>query len=88
MLKKFGLPLVALAGTVAFTAPKSASAQVGITVGPPYADPYYCANYYDPYNCPVYPYTYINPYPYGVYGGWGGGGGGGGGRGLGWSRRS
>jgi hypothetical protein len=63
MLKKLGIPMVALAGLLTFATPKPADARVrfGVTVGvpPPYA---YCSPY-SPY-CGPYAYPY-------VYGGWG-----------------
>lgn len=71
MLKKIGLPMMALAGTLAFTAPKPANAQVqfrvGVGVAPAYPyNPYVCSPY-DPY-CPAY--VAPAPVPY-VYGGGG-----------------
>jgi hypothetical protein len=83
MLKKIGIPILALAAILAFVAPTHANAAVrfGVAVGPvytypaPYPYPYaysYPYGYYNPY----YPYAYSYPYPYGFYGGgyyWGGG---------------
>ena len=84
MLKKLGIPVVALADLLSFGVPKKAEAGVhfgiGIGVAPPYSyyDPYYAAPY-SPYVYPygeayagpayVEPYTYVTPYSYGGY--WG-----------------
>jgi len=76
MLKKIGLPVVALGGMLAFAAPKQAGAQVrfGVSVGAPVYGPAYAApapvspynypgyNSYDPYYAPPYP-TYVAPAP-------------------------
>jgi hypothetical protein len=76
MLKKLGIPFVALMGMSMFAAPKTADAKVhfGVAVGAPPVYPYYqyCSPY-DPYCSPYvysYPYGYAYPQPY-VYGGWG-----------------
>ncbi|HKE21677.1 MAG TPA: hypothetical protein VKB88_04750 [Bryobacteraceae bacterium] len=78
MLKKVGLPMMALGAMLVLGAPKAAKAQVGlgVQVGPSYAAPYspYCS-VYDPYNCPPYVYSYPYAYPYVYGGGWGWGGG-------------
>jgi hypothetical protein len=89
MLKKIGLPMAALAGLLAFGAPRAAQARVHVGValaapvyaapvtpypyGYPYAAP---APYVDPYYAPTYvaPYSYVDPYfSVGIGGGWGGG---------------
>jgi len=85
LLKKLGVPILALVAMLAFMTPRPADAAVRFGVylgGPvypnyPYAYPY---SYYDPYYNPyVYPYAYGYGYPYGYaapyYGGlyWGGG---------------
>ena len=73
MLKKVGLPLIALSGMLAFAAPKQADAQVrfGVSIGAPVYGPAYVAPapvssynypYYDPYYVAPYP-TYIAPAP-------------------------
>ena len=75
MLKKIGLPMMALAGMMAVTAAKPASAQVrfGVGAAPAYGvapaynyDPSCSA--YNPYNAPVYTYQSVSPYVYGVRG--------------------
>jgi len=80
MLKKLGLPVMALAAMLTFGAPKPAEAKVhfGVVIGaPPVYNPY--CSVYNPYNCVpygyaypygayAYPYTYPAPY---IYGGWG-----------------
>jgi hypothetical protein len=62
MIKKIGLPLVALAAMLAFVTPKQADARVrfGVAIGGPvYTAPVpYAYPYYGPYN----PY-YAAPYP-------------------------
>ena len=84
MLKKIGLPMLALAGMLVFAAPPKADARVrfGIGIGGPvytapvpaypygYAAPYaYGPNYYAA-PAPVYPYDYgYAPYAYPYYGG-------------------
>jgi hypothetical protein len=89
MLKRVGIPLMALAGFLGFGAakPALAGAHFGIQIG---ASPAYCS-VYDPYYCPNaygtpygYPYNYgypgVDVYPYtygpgfGVYFGGGHGG--------------
>jgi hypothetical protein len=85
MLKKIGLPMIALAGLLAFAAPRAADARVhfGVSVGGPvYAAPapypygygYAPAPYVDPYYAPTYvaPAPYVDPY-FGVGVGIGGG---------------
>lgn len=84
MLKKLGIPILALAALLAFAAPTPAQAKVrfGFSIGPaypvspyvyayPYGYPHYYA--YGPYYPYAYPYAY--GYPYGYYSGgfyWGG----------------
>jgi hypothetical protein len=83
MLKKLGLPVMALAALLTFATPKPAAAKVhfGVVVGaPPVYTPYcsaydpYCSpyayTYTSPYSPYAYPYSYGYPAPY-VYGGWG-----------------
>jgi hypothetical protein len=72
MLKKIGLPLVALAGIMAFGAPRAAQARVhfGVAIGGPvytapvapypYGYGYAPTPYVDPYYAP----TYVAPAPY------------------------
>lgn len=69
MLRKLGLPMIALAGMLALGIPKPADARVhvGVAVGP--APVYQYCSPYDPY-CSPYAYPYGYSYPY-VYGGWG-----------------
>jgi hypothetical protein len=74
MLKKLGIPFLALMGMLMFAAPKAADAKVhfGVTFGAPPVYPFYqyCSPY-NPYCSPyVYPYGYTYQQPY-VYGGWG-----------------
>jgi uncharacterized membrane protein YgcG len=82
ILRKLGLPILALAGVMMFVGTPKADAQARFGVylgGPayPYAYPYPYGYgypyYYDPY---AYPYGYSYPYPYyggGFFGGfWGG----------------
>jgi hypothetical protein len=66
MIKKIGLPLIALAAVLAFATPKQADARVrfGVAIGGPvytapvpYAYPNYGYPYYSPYAAPVAPYT-------------------------------
>jgi uncharacterized membrane protein YgcG len=87
VLKKIGLPMMALAGLLAFGAPRAAQARVhfGVALGAPvYAAPVapypygypYAAPYVDPYYAPTYvaPAPYVDPYfSVGIGGGWGGG---------------
>jgi hypothetical protein len=71
MLKKIGLPLIALAGIMAFGAPRAAQARVhfGVAIGgpvytapvAPYPYAYAPAPYADPY---YYPPAYVAPAPY------------------------
>src|SRR5581483_11539274 len=75
MLKRLGLPVVALAGLLTLFTPLTASARphvrFGFSVGVPaytypytYADPYYDAPYVDPYAPGYYdyaPYSYVAP---------------------------
>jgi len=72
MLKKLGIPVLALAGMLAFATPQPAEAKVhfGVTIGAPPVYPYPYCSPYDP-ACAgyVYPYGYY-PQPY-VYGGFG-----------------
>lgn len=80
LLKKLGIPALALGGMLALTAPTPADAAVhfgiGVGVAPvypsyvyPYTSPYYNP-YYEPY---AYPYTYGYAYPEFYWGGgWGG----------------
>lgn len=78
LLKKLGIPTLALAGTMALFSPSPANAAVrfGVGVGvAPYYAPYAYPNPYYAYPYYGYPYAYA---PYGVYGGWGWGGGWGG----------
>lgn len=78
MLKKIGLPILALAAVMAFAAPQKADARVrfGISVGAPvyvapapapapYYDPYYAGdpNYYAPPAVDPYAYGYVAPAP-------------------------
>ncbi len=69
MLKKIGLPMLALAAITAFAAPQAAQAQVrfGVSVGAPvYGYPAYSAPVY---TAPApYPYGYVAPYAYPYYG--------------------
>ncbi len=80
MLKKLGLPVVALAGILTLFTPSAASAKVrwgfGVGVAPPVytypVNPY--AAPYDPYYAPYSnygPYTYGPSIGFGYYGGWG-----------------
>jgi hypothetical protein len=72
MIKKIGLPLIALAAVLAFATPKQADARVrfGVAIGGPvytapvpYAYPNYGYPYYSPYAAPVAPYD-VAPAPY------------------------
>jgi hypothetical protein len=84
MLKKIGLPMMALAGILAFGAPRAAQARVhfGVAIGgpvytapvAPYPYGYGYAPYVDPYYAPAYvaPAPYVDPY-FGVGIGIGGG---------------
>ena len=86
MIKKIGLPLVALTAVLAFATPKQADARVrfGVAIGGPvYTAPVPYAYPYNPYYAAPYPgYPgYIAPAPYvgpsvgvgiGIGGGWGG----------------
>jgi len=89
MLKKLGLPMIALAGLLTFAAPQKADAKIhfGIGIGGPvYTAPVppaypYNYNYYPydygyayPYVAPAYPYAYDYPYYGGSYFGFGFGG--------------
>ena len=80
-LKKFGLPVLALAGMMLFVGVPNADAAVhfGVYLGAPYAYPYAYGNPYGyPYAYPNYDYPYgygYYSYPYyggGYYGYWGG----------------
>jgi len=84
MIKKIGLPLMALAAVLAFGAPKQADAQVRFGVGVGIGGPAYVAP--APYVAPYAPYGYCSVYdpycagyaPYvgpsvGIGLGWGGG---------------
>ncbi len=69
MLKKIGLPMLALAGLMAFVAPHPADARVrfGVAIGGPvYPAPYpYAPAYVNPYYAPAPAYvapTYVDPY--------------------------
>jgi hypothetical protein len=74
MLKKIGLPIIALAGIMAFGAPRAAQARVrfGVAIGgpvyaapaAPYPYPYAYGPYPDPYYAPAYvaPAPYVDPY--------------------------
>lgn len=88
MLKKVGVPMLALAGLLAFGAPRAAQARVhfGVALGAPvyatpvapypYAYPYAAPGpYVDPYYAPAYvaPAPYVEPYFSVGVGGWGGG---------------
>ena len=88
MLKKIGLPMLALAGLLGFGAPRAAQARVhfGVALGAPvyaapvapyaYSYPYVAPNpYVDPYYAPAYvaPVPYVEPYFSVGVGGWGGG---------------
>jgi hypothetical protein len=88
MLKKIGLPMAALAGLLAFGAPRAAQARVhfdvalgapvyAAPVAPyPFAYPYAAPGPYgDPYFAPAYvaPAPYVEPYFSVGVGGWGGG---------------
>jgi len=57
MMKRLGLPVLALLGALAFAGASSAQAGVrfGVTVGPPHPPGY------------VYPQPYVAPYDYGYY---------------------
>jgi hypothetical protein len=62
MIKKIGLPLIALTAVLAFTTPKQADARVrfGVSIGAPvYAGP----APYVPYGYPAYNPYYAAPYP-------------------------
>jgi hypothetical protein len=65
MLKRLGVPALALGAMLALASPKPADAKVhfGVYVGPPYY------SYPYPYPGPAYPYYYGGP---GYYGYWGG----------------
>ena len=84
MLKKLGVPVIALAAMLTLFTPHAANAKghwrFGVSVGAPvYGYPYYSYPYYAPYDPyyygPYYGYTpYYSPDPYstfGYYGGWG-----------------
>jgi hypothetical protein len=88
MLKKIGLPLIALAGIMAFGAPRAAQARVhfGVAIGGPvytapvvpypYGYGYAPAPYIDSYYAPTYvaPVPYVAPYVgIGIGGGYYGG---------------
>ncbi len=68
MLKKIGLPMIALAGILAFGAPRAAEARVHFRVaigGPVYTAPYPYYGYAPaPYVDPYYAPTYVAPAPY------------------------
>jgi len=74
MIKKIGLPLIALTAVLAFGTPKQADARVrfGVAIGGPvytapvpYAYPNYGYPYYNSaYVAPVAPYGYVAPAPY------------------------
>jgi hypothetical protein len=70
MLKKLGIPMLALAGMLAVATPKAADAKVhvGVAIGVPPVYPYPYCSAYDP-GCAgyVYPYGYT-PYVYGGFG--------------------
>jgi hypothetical protein len=83
MIKKIGLPLIALTAALAFATPKQADAAVrfGVSIGAPvYRAPYVPYGYpaYNPYYVAPYP-AYVAPAPVyvgpsvGVGLGWGGG---------------
>ena len=62
LLRKLGIPVVALAGMLALFNPTSADARVrfGVAIGaPPYPVAAYPYPYYDPYY--GYPYGYVAP---------------------------
>jgi hypothetical protein len=85
MLKKIGLPMIALAGLMAFASPRPADARVrfGVSIGGPVytapVAPYpYAPAYVDPYYAPAPayvapPYYYEPGITFGIGGGWGGG---------------
>ena len=89
MLKKIGLPLMALAGMLTFVTPPKADARIrfGVVIGGPVytapVDPYAYSYPYSPYGSgyyaqPAYPYGYGYGYDapyYGAYSGYGYGGG-------------
>ena len=88
MIKKIGLPLIALTAMLAFATPKQADARVrfGVAIGGPvytapvpYGYPYYgpYGGYVSPYYSPYYtaPYGYVGPsvgVGIGIGGGYGG----------------
>jgi hypothetical protein len=55
MLKKLGIPILALVAMLTLISPPAANARVrfGVTVGSPYV-----------YTYPAYPYPYVYRYPY------------------------
>jgi hypothetical protein len=71
LLRKLGIPAIALAGMLALFSPSSADAKVrfGVQIGVPpvYTYPY---PYYSPYYSPYYAYPYSYGY-YGPYATWG-----------------
>ena len=77
MLKKIGIPVLALAALVGFGAPRTAKAadvHFGVAIGNPvYAAPAPVYQYPAPYVDPYYAPTYVAPAPYvAPYYGWGG----------------
>jgi hypothetical protein len=77
MLKRFGIPVVALVVLMIFsTAPAQAGVHFGVSVGPAYPYSYaypYAYNPYYAYPYPAYPYAYpYSPYCGGLGFYWGG----------------
>jgi len=65
LLRKLGIPAVALAGMLMFFSPSSANARVrfGVQIGVPAYPVYtYPSPYYEPYYVYPYGYTYVGPY--------------------------
>ena len=70
MLKKLGLPMMALAALMVFAAPQKADARVrfGVAIGGPvYTAPVPVAPYAYGYSYPQYPNTYAAPAPVDPY---------------------
>jgi hypothetical protein len=73
MLRKLGLPVLALAGALAMM-PAPAAARTGVYFGvAPFNDVPYYMPYYSPYYSPYYfyPYNYFYYAPHGHYGHYG-----------------
>jgi hypothetical protein len=70
LLRKLGVPAMALAGVLMLFSPSSANARVrfGVRIGGPYPVYTYPYPYYDPYYAYPYGYTYGGPYATWGYG--------------------